>query len=649
MYNIDMPSETNYYEVELNLPATWSNSSYTYRSGEHLKVGQIVKVPFGNSTKIGFISNKVVKPTIETKPIAEALPAMIPNAQIKLSRWMKSYYPGPGGSINSHFLPSLISSIKDFKTTTTPFQPKDIDPPLNKEQLGLYETIIKSDKSSVIYGVTGSGKTRLYAEITNKIIKSKNVLILYPEISLSSQTKRELSKYIDEKNIHDFNSKQTPTEQRNTWLAAINSKSGNLFIGTRSALFLPISNLGLIVVDEAHDSSYKQDSGSRYGSLGVAAALAKLSDAKFVIGSATPPVQETFQILSKGGQLLRLSKTAIETNPSNKHVGVVDMNKKTNLSNYRLFSKKLVSAIEDSLDKGEQSLVYLNKRGTAKIIQCENCGWNAKCNNCELPLTYHHDKFNLQCHVCGVKKVADILCPDCSHSLTQKSHGVKTIENELAKLFPSAKVARFDSDNTKAESLAVNYESVKSGEIDIIIGTQLITKGMDLPKLSTVGVINSESSLLLPDYTSEERTFQELVQVSGRVGRGHTDGKVILQSHQPDNPLLKYVTDQDWESFYAQELKRREQLGFPPYKFAAKIWASRNTLDSTVKTIESVAKSISKRELTILGPAPSFYEKIGRKFNWQIIIMANKRSTLVNAVKNLPKDVYFDLDPTSLL
>jgi primosomal protein N' (replication factor Y) len=267
-----------------------------------------------------------------------------------------------------------------------------------------------------------------------------------------------------------------------------------------------------------------------------------------------------------------------------------------------------------------------------------------------MPLTHHHDSFTLQCHVCGFRQKSIITCPKCNHALTLKSPGIKAIEQDITTLFPQAKIARFDSDNKKKDTFSENYELIKSGGVDIIIGTQLLTKGLDLPLLETVGILQADSALLLPDYTSEERTFQQLTQVSGRVGRGHTAGTVIFQTYQPSSYIFPFVSTQDWHGFYKQELEKRKHNNYPPYSYAMKIWVSKNSRETAMQASRKLVSSLSEnKRLRVLGPAPSFYEKVAGKYSWQIIVISSSRPELAKITTELPNDFYFDLDPISFL
>lgn len=648
-----------YYEVTLALKGSWNSSTYTYSHDSELEMGRIVMSPFGPKKIIGFIVAEVEKPDFTTKPIATVLDFVLPNDVIKNHTWLQTYYPGAPGQTTQNYLPSFLEKL-DISESPIEKETKIVPlPKLTKTQEKAISNIRSAKtKSTVLHGVTGSGKTRVYMELAKEQLdKGKNVLILYPEISLTTQLKKTLTAHFGSARVHVYNSKRTPKEQRATWLASYTSRENNkpaIYIGPRSALFLPHSNLGLLVIDESHENSYKQDNGSRYSGLVLAAKMASSYEAKIIYGSATPPVSETWQLLSKGSQLVCMHETAMITDVTKTEMQLIDMTNKSHISQASyLLSKPLLNQMKKSLINNKQSLLFINRRGTAKLLSCENCGWHAECSHCDMPLTYHHDSHSMKCHVCGNTEKALSACPSCRHSLSQKTQGIKAIEAELLKLFPHANIARFDSDNKKAESLTERFSDVSSGEIDIVIGTQLVTKGLDLPKLETVGILQSDSALFLPDFTSEEKTFQQLVQVSGRVGRGHTldTSYVFFQSHSPKSAILSQVINRDWHSFYEKELIMRQKSFYPPYRYLLKIWFVKNTQKQAQNAAQKLSDSLRDQSLkiAILGPAPSFYEKNAGKYSWQLLIKSHSRQSLLSIIDTLPKDAVYDLDPASLL
>lgn len=656
--NLMMRESTNYYDVALALPANWDSNVFTYESRDSLKPGSIVKAPFGKTSKIGYVLSRTDMPARPTK-VLQAIEnnLKLPTASLELVSWLQKNYPLLPGDHIQHVLPSFLSDVSSLSETTDnengTHAVATMPPDLTTEQKRAVRELRATNDTQILHGITGSGKTRVYLELIREARKNgKNSLILYPEISLSGHVIDYLSEFMPPDSLNVYHSKQTLKQRQHTWLTAAKSKGGKVFAGPRSALFLPYSNLGLIVVDEAHDGSYKQDNGSRYNGLFVAAALARIHGAKLVLGSATPPLQETYFLEAKGIKMVCLHNLAMSSEIRDERtINIVSMKESSNRSRVPLVSKPLLAAVENSLKNGRQSLLFINRRGTARAVLCESCGWNGECRRCDTQLVYHHDYFQLRCHLCGLRQTAPSSCPNCYGELRQKTPGVKALEQDLKKTFPDARIARFDSDNRKADSFHMRYADIKSGGADIIIGTQIITKGLDLPMLETVGVLQAESLLLLPDFSSRERAVQQLMQVSGRVGRGHAAGKVFIQTYNADSPVLREVSAQDWHGFYDDELKVREKTGFPPFKFSLKIWTLKKRESSSVEALEKMAELIKaiRRDIRLLGPAPSFHTKVLGRYSWQLIVLSSSRQALVDIVSELPKGFYFDLDPISFL
>jgi primosomal protein N' (replication factor Y) len=313
----------------------------------------------------------------------------------------------------------------------------------------------------------------------------------------------------------------------------------------------------------------------------------------------------------------------------------------------------MLNSIEESLASNQQSLIFLNRRGTAAVIVCQNCGWKALCPNCNTSLTYHGDNHQILCHSCGFKEKSPSICPKCqSHDITFKGIGTKAIEVELRKIFPNANIKRFDRDNSKSESLALGYKDIKSGKTDIIIGTQIITKGLDLPNLTTVGIVMADQNLSFPDFSSEEKSYQTLLQVIGRVGRGHqVKSKIIIQTFDPDSRPLKAAITKNYTSFYNDQLSSRDKYLFPPFVFLLKIYCKKMGLDRANKACLSLIQQIRELNLPvkISDPAPAFREKINGKYVWQFVIKSKNRQNLLRIIDLIPNDWFYDIDPNNLL
>ena len=712
----------SYYLVWVRSIRYRGSTPLTYSSDQKLQPGQLVKVALQNEQVLGFVERAVSKPKFPTKPTTlvfdlPTLPAQIP----ELSRWLMAYYATNLGTATSQVLPAelsekTIAKLEDINISAT----KTTLPPLNEGQSNVVKNITKPD-TYLLHGKTGSGKTRVYIELAQQAVNSgKSALILTPEISLTSQLSQSFRDVFGEQVIV-LHSQLTPVQRQKVWLQILTSTnpksviptevegpranqqrpaakatgsfdsaqddSGGrqksvplVVIGPRSALFSPLANIGLIVIDEAHEPAYKQEQAPYYHARSVASKLAELHQAPLVIGSATPSVSDYFLAEQRQKPILRMTQLAVprplKKNPQSGErslgvqpkepdfskgpgtgasppVTIIDLKDRTQFTRSPRLSQALLDSVQASLSRGEQSLVYLNRRGTARIVLCENCGWQALCPHCDLPLVYHADSGRFRCHTCGYSESVVTSCPACKHpSVVFKSFGTKAITEELTKLFPHARIQRFDTDNKKSESFQEHFEAVKAGEVDILVGTQLLAKGLDLPRLSTLGIVLADSSLYMPDFSARERTFQLLSQALGRIGRGHVAGTAIVQTYHPDSQLIKDAIEDNWDDFYQAELKERRTYHFPPLYYLLKASTRRASYKSAenaaVKLKEQIEKAIPGLETD--GPTPSFHEKLAGKFQVQLVLRSTQRSKLLEVVKLLPASGWtYDIDPTNLL
>jgi primosomal protein N' (replication factor Y) len=472
---------------------------------------------------------------------------------------------------------------------------------------------------------------------------------LAPEIGLTPQLIHDFKKHIKAP-IVLTHSELAPAERRRVWEYALNSNKPSVFVGPRSALFLPFHNLGLIVVDEAHDASFKQNQSSpRYQSLYIAGKLAALHGALLIQSTATPNVDDYEMAKAHDYKIIRIKTQAAGDYKSN--LSIIDISDRQNFVKSPHLSNQLVDAVKNALKNNEQIMLFLNRRGSARLVQCSNCGWQALCPNCGIPLIYHHDYHAIRCHTCNFKEAAPAKCPKCeSIDLNFKIIGTKSLVEHAQKLFPKAKIMRFDADSLAAERLHRNIDVLKKGDVDIVIGTQLISKGIDLPRLSVVGVINADTGLNLPDFRAEETTFQQLYQVTGRAGRGHVLSNSFIQTRLPDHPVMQAVLNRSWDDYYRYEIDKRQKFNYPPLCFLALIKVQKKTSNSAKNTSQKIYDSLIKNKATLLlGPSPSFYEKFGDYYTWQIILKAHDRANLVSELKNLTSEWTVDIDPTSLL
>jgi primosomal protein N' (replication factor Y) len=624
----------------------------TYAYPEALPAGTLVSVPFGRKSVPGVVIETTKKPLFEIKLITDILtPEALPETTLQLLSWLSSYYPSGSGAIASVFIPSGLqikprTSLPAYKKLAATL------PTLTKQQADIINIITSSDKKSfLLHGETGSGKTRVYLERTEHYInKGRSALILTPEISLVPQLAETFGAYFGDK-VVVMHSGLGRSQRNLAWQKIHTSAEPLIVIGTRSALFTPLKNIGLVVVDEMHEPAYKQESAPYYHGLRVAGQVARLHGAEAIYGSATPPVTEYYVAEQTHTPILRMDEPAKTVQAVTR--SSVDLKDASLFSRDPHLSDTLLAAIEQRLTNHEQSLLFLNRRGTARLVLCQTCGWQALCPRCDTPLIYHGDQHVMRCHSCGYRDAPPLSCPVCSSGdIVYRSMGTKALVETLQDLFPQAVIKRFDTDNTAEEQLGRNFESVKSGAVDILVGTQMLGKGLDLPKLSLVGIVNADTSLSMPDFSSSERNYQLLHQAIGRVGRGHVHGEVIVQSFNPENALLQAALHQRWDELYQHELKERAVFGFPPFVYMLKLAVSRKTLNAAEGFAGKLRKAVidMKLPLEIQEATPAFYERLNDRYNWQVVIKSKQRSYLVEVVNRLPKGDYsYDLDPINLL
>lgn len=643
-----------YYEVLVASAAFHGHEALTYSSLKELAAGRVVAIPLRQRAALGIIGQPVKKPQFSAKPISIAydLPPL-PKASLELLQWLRDYYPAPLGLVVQQFLPKSLSEklIKFPVTSVSTSKQLASLPPLTVEQKNVLKQI-HVPGSYLLHGETGSGKTRVYVELAQKVIaQGRSALILTPEISLTPQLINFFEKHIAAK-VVVLHSQLTAAERRRNWLEILNADHPLVIIGARSALFAPLKHLGLIVIDEVHEPAYKQGQAPHYQTQRVASRLAQLHHAMLVMGSATPSVTDYFIATEKHLPILRMQALATQNNLDRSAVDIIDLKDHSQFSRSAHLSNQLLQAIEHSLSRREQSLLFLNRRGTARLIVCQECGWQALCPNCDLPLTYHGDSHRLRCHVCGYQQAAPSNCPVCGSSdIVFSSVGTKAIVDEIHRVFPGARIQRFDTDNTKAEQLNQHYDAVKAGDVDILVGTQTLAKGLDLPRLSVIGVVMADTGLYLPDYTANERTYQLLYQVLGRIGRGHVAGHAVIQTYEPANPLLGAAVARDWDSFYKRELEERRQFLFPPFCFLLKLTCRRSRATNAETSAEKFTQELRQKQLKIqiVGPSPAFHEKLAGQFQWQLVIKSKQRNELLKVIELLPSGWSYDIDPIDLL
>jgi len=685
-----------YYEV-LPLKKTGPESqTFTYDSEHELTIGSLVQIPLKNRSMRGIIVEGVQKPAYKTRPISKMLSedAILTEAQIKIAKMISEYYFCSLGETINAYLPfefgkkrrTLVDKSEKRKTKSV----LKITP--NPEQAKIIAGIQNSKPKTIhlINGVTGSGKTEIYLQLVAEALnKGKGAIILVPEIALTPQTQARFEERFGNK-VAMWHSELKETEKYRAW-QEIKSGQKPIVLGARSAIFMPVKNLAYVIIDEEHESSYKQDQNPRYDARMVAEWLARESRAKLILGSATPRIDSYYRAKreSDGYFFHTMNKRIVQE--SMPPVKIVDLRDEFRKGNKSIISDALFESIAETLGSKKQVMLLLNRRGAATFVSCRDCGHVEGCPNCEIPLTYHLATGQvLICHHCGYQKPAPVICPECK-SLAIKYFGLGTqrAEIEIKKLFPAATVVRMDHDTTsKRGSHEEIFHDFKDEKFDILIGTQMIAKGWDLPNVELVGVISADTMLNIPDFRSAERTFSLLTQVAGRTGRGFHPGRVIIQTYNPDNFAIQSAARHDYEGFYEQEILSREKYSYPPFSRLIKLtYGNPDTKKAEAESLRiydllsdhigiyaTAQKPISKAagsQIKILGPTPSFIEKMAGKYRFQLVIklpidkhqitstklqdanklqISNFKFQILEVLKkNLKSGWSVDIDPESLL
>lgn len=644
----------SFYEISPLAHGGLQDFSFTYASDKELPIGSFVTVPFGRRTSLGIVMSKTTQPEFTTKPVTELhenLP-ILSGEIMSLAVWMHQYYMASAQAVWQTFLPAGPTKkarvIKPRRKSSV-MAPTNQDQLTNEQDVALTKLRGSQDGRFLLEGITGSGKTRLYIErVRDMLAAGKSTIILVPEISLTPQLVSQFEQTFGDVVVSQH-SRLTPAQRRNIWLQVAHSLEPQIIIGPRSTLFLPAHNLGLIIVDEEHDGSYKQGSAPRYHAVSAASKLASLTKSQLILGSATPSLQEVFLAREGRLRLLKLTKRASGQPLPSTHI--IDLRDKSLLRRSRFISQPLLEALEHTLANGRQSLLFINRRGSASSYQCGDCGEVRTCPTCHIPLTFHADHVQLICHYCNYQEKPAATCPECGGSnMNFLGGGTKRIEAEIKKLLPSARVARLDKDNGSLEHIEYIHAGMHNKQIDILIGTQMITKGLDISGLDTVGVISADTALHFPDFSAAERTFQIISQVIGRAGRTQQAGQAFIQTYTPDHPAIVAAASHNFDSFAEVELAERHLLNYPPYVYLLKLHCSLKTAGSA-KHKAQVAFDLIKDQpgIQILGPAPAFAERLHGDYHWQLIVKSKSRARLIEVARQLPAGWTIDLDPLNLL
>ena len=512
--------------------------------------------------------------------------------------------------------------------------------PEQKEAFEKIEKEIKEEnyKEFLLYGVTGSGKTEIYLQAIEEVLKKgKTAIVLVPEISLTPQMVDRFISRFGQEDIAVLHSKLSVGERYDQW-KKIKKGECKIVIGARSAIFAPINNLGLIIIDEEHDSSYKSETNPRYNAKELAGYIAKQNSIPLILGSATPDVCTYYKAKNNNIELLELTKRA--NNSKLPIVETVDLRMELANGNKSILSEKLYNEIEKNLLNKKQTILFLNRRGYSTFVMCRDCGYTVKCKNCNITMTYHLNTNKLKCHYCGHEEKSVLECPEC-HSKNIKYFGTGTqkLEEEINKIFPNASTIRMDIDTvSKKNSHEEILNKFKNENIDILIGTQMVVKGHHFPNVTLVGVIAADSSLYIEDYKASERTFQILTQVAGRAGREKLPGRVIIQTYNPENFAIECSKKQDYDKFYETEIELRKQLKYPPFCDIISIGLTdidNNKIKNVSERLYKNIKNLIEKENTnifIYKPLPCPIDKIKNRYRWRIIIKGKLTNKLINVI-----------------
>ena len=552
-----------------------------------------------------------------------------------------------------------------------PTQPHDLNP----AQLEAFTEISKelqhdyhSTHTYLLHGVTGSGKTEVYMRVIAQILDSgKSVIVLVPEISLTPQT---ASRFIGRfgKRVAVLHSRLSVGERFDQWYR-IQKGDADIVIGPRSAVFAPVKNLGLLIIDEEHSDSYKSETAPRYHAREVAKKRAEIANCPLLLGSATPSLESFYN--AKNGTYKHLTLPARVMDRKMPDVHIVDMRNELENGNRSIFSEHLKFAIAERLLIQQQIILFLNRRGHSSYVFCRSCGYAEKCENCSISLTFHFETKTLVCHHCGHKRQTNTICPECDspaiNYFGRKGFGTESVEREIQKLFPDANVKRFDADSTaKKNAHEQILTAFENHEIDILIGTQMVAKGLDFPNVTLVGVVVADTALNLPDFRASEQTFSLLTQVAGRSGRAETPGEVIIQTYMPDHYCISAVQKHNYIDFYEKEVEARSPLQYPPFSHMATLLLRGKNENEVIEAAHNISNHLDILqtdrfpEVRILGPAPAPLSRIDGKFRWHFLLRCKHIDKISQLLQSLIEDLsseiksnviecIIDIDPTNTL
>ncbi len=628
-----------YYDIAVGLPL---RQCFTYKSKDVIKKGKRVIVPFGSKSIVGIVVKKIAKPK-SLKGLKEIISiadehSCFSGSIFEAITWASDYYHHPIGEVFFSFMPTLLRKQNDKiiidldDNTEYKLNEDDKKLKLTKEQNNNLSKLNKVEKfsPSLIYGVTGSGKTEIYLQLAEKfILQNKSILILVPEINLIPQLEKRFKDRFNG-DIGVYHSRQTPNQRLKVWMR---SKFGEIriVIGTRSSVLMPLKNLGAIIIDEEHDQSYKQAEGFKFSGRDLAIKRAQIENIPVFLGSATPSLQTLKLVKEKKFKRFDLLRRVDGKKPPK--LIPLDISDSPLLGGIAI---QTMSIIEAAINKGEQVLIFLNRRGFAPLYECDNCGWVAKCSSCESNLVFHKSKNRLICHKCESVYGVNKTCPDChSNEINTLGTGTERVEEVLRSTFKKVPIIRMDYDSTRLKgSIEAIYEKAHTSKEAILVGTQMLSKGHDFPKVTLCVILNADGGLLSPEINAIEKISQQLIQVSGRAGRNNNLAKVIIQTRYPNDENLKQIKTGDYRLVSEQCLKTNKALNMPPYSTVAILRATSPSPESCYKFLDKANNLLNdKKNIYVIGPLPSIPLKVKGNTRNHLIIKSDTR-TYLNRVLN---------------
>ncbi len=660
-----------YASIVINIPI---DKTFSYRVPKRLKgdidIGKRVWVPFGSRRVVGYVVGITDKVDIEdVRPVESVIDKgpIIFKELLSLTKWISDYYICSWGEAIDAAVPGVLKKGKTSVKPRKPFKDKRLKKtfallPTDEQRAALKAVKASLDEASfcvyLLHGITASGKTEVYMQAISRALNNgKSSIVLVPEISLTPQTVERFRSRFGE-SVAVMHSGLVGSKRFHEY-KRIRDGEARVVVGARSAIFSPVKDLGLVIVDEEHETSYKQENVPRYHAREVAIKRARLTGSSVILGSATPSLESYHNALRGRYKLIELTKRIRDIDLP--RVNVIDMRRELYQRHYAtVFSRPLREGIERVIAKNQQAMLFLNRRGFSTFVNCRNCGEVQRCKRCDAVLVYHFSKKRLVCHYCNWSTDPPHICPKCRSSYI-KYFGVGTerVESELHRYFPEGKMDRMDTDTTKKRG---SHDRIlgrfKRHNISILVGTQMIAKGLDFPKVTLVGVVSADTTLNLPDFRASERTFNLLTQVAGRAGRGTEGGRVLIQTYMPEHYAIEAASKHDYKAFYKKEIRSRKELDLPPFVNILRIMLRSRKEDRVIKASNALVKIIKKRtkELKVLGPAPAVISRVRNQYRWNVVLKVKDPQRFALRLKKILQDfkrppgviITVDADPISV-